>query len=80
MVAESLAIRYTLSIILCLPTLWGLCPMCLWAQADYQKTVQPIVAKNCVSCHLPKIEVPGTHFKFTDHRIRIVRDGEPFPN
>ena len=40
----------------------------------------PVAQKNCVSCHMPKIEVPGTHFKFTDHRIRIVRDGEPFPN
>jgi hypothetical protein len=29
---------------------------------------------------MPKVEVPGTHFKFTDHRIRIARAGEPFPN
>ncbi|MDT5120996.1 MAG: hypothetical protein QOC96_478 [Acidobacteriota bacterium] len=40
----------------------------------------PVAQKNCVTCHMPKIEVPGTHFKFTDHRIRIVREGEPFPN
>ncbi len=36
--------------------------------------------KNCSGCHMPKIEVPGAHFKFTDHRIRIVREGEPHPN
>jgi Zn finger protein HypA/HybF involved in hydrogenase expression len=35
---------------------------------------------NCVSCHMPKIEMPGSHFKFTDHQIRIVRANEPYPN
>lgn len=35
--------------------------------------------KNCASCHMPKIDLPGAHFKFTDHRIRIVKPGEPFP-
>ncbi len=40
----------------------------------------PVAQRLCVSCHMPKIEVPGTHFQFTDHRIRIVREGEPFPN
>ena len=34
---------------------------------------------NCVSCHMPKYEVPQTHAKFTDHDIRIVRAGEAFP-
>ncbi len=34
---------------------------------------------NCAGCHMPKIELPGAHFKFTDHRIRIVREGAPFP-
>jgi hypothetical protein len=36
--------------------------------------------KECVSCHMPKIEVPNFHHEFTDHRIRIVRKGEPFPS
>jgi len=35
--------------------------------------------KNCASCHMPKIELPGAHHKFTDHRIRIVKAGEAFP-
>ncbi len=34
---------------------------------------------NCASCHMPKVELPGAHFKFTDHRIRIVRPGAPYP-
>jgi hypothetical protein len=40
----------------------------------------PVSQRACVSCHMPKVEVPGTHFKFTDHRIRIAREGESFPN
>ena len=34
---------------------------------------------NCVTCHMPKTELPGGHYKFSDHRIRIVRPNEPFP-
>jgi hypothetical protein len=39
----------------------------------------PVETKNCASCHMPKIELPGTHTTFTDHRIRVVRAGEPYP-
>lgn len=35
--------------------------------------------RDCVSCHMPKVELTGAHFKFTDHRIRIARAGEPYP-
>jgi hypothetical protein len=39
------------------------------------------VAKaNCATCHMPKIELPGAHARFTDHQIRIVRAGEAYPN
>jgi hypothetical protein len=34
--------------------------------------------KNCASCHMPKMELPGAHFKFTDHYIRVVRPNEPY--
>jgi hypothetical protein len=34
----------------------------------------------CVTCHMPKIELPGAHSKFTDHRIRIARAGEAYPD
>jgi hypothetical protein len=28
---------------------------------------------------MPKIELPGAHYKFTDHRIRIVKPNERYP-
>lgn len=39
----------------------------------------PVSRKNCIACHMPKYELPGAHYKFTDHYIRIVRAGEPYP-
>jgi len=39
------------------------------------------VAKtNCVGCHMPKVDLPGAHARFTDHQIRIARAGDPYPN
>jgi hypothetical protein len=32
----------------------------------------------CVRCHMPKVDFPGGHFQFTDHRIRVVR-GSGYP-
>jgi hypothetical protein len=40
----------------------------------------PVSPKDCVSCHMPKTDLPGSHFQFTDHRIRIAKPGEPFPH
>lgn len=40
----------------------------------------PVSQKNCVTCHMPKYALPGAHFKFTDHDIRIARAGAPYPN
>jgi hypothetical protein len=34
---------------------------------------------DCASCHMPKLELPGAHHKFADHRIRIVRPNEKYP-
>ena len=34
----------------------------------------------CVTCHMPKYEIPGSHHQFSDHQIRIVRNHEPYPN
>jgi len=39
----------------------------------------PTGKAQCVTCHMPKIEPPGVHFKFTDHHIRVVKPGEPYP-
>ena len=48
---------------------------------DAARTAPPCPAgtQNCASCHMPKVDLPGAHFKFTDHRIRVVKPGEPFP-
>lgn len=35
---------------------------------------------NCVSCHMPKVEIPGAHHLFTDHDIRIARAHAPYPD
>lgn len=40
----------------------------------------PVADSKCVSCHMPKVELPGSHSVFTDHQIRIVRAGDPYPN
>ncbi len=40
----------------------------------------PRAAAGCGSCHMPKYEVPGTHARFSDHQIRIVRAGERIPD
>jgi hypothetical protein len=40
----------------------------------------PVAKANCVSCHMPKVELPNGLITFTDHQIRIVRPGEPYPN
>lgn len=39
----------------------------------------PVAKSNCTSCHMQKVEVAGNHAKFTDHYIRVVRPGEPYP-
>jgi len=40
----------------------------------------PTAQSDCVSCHMPKVKLPNGHLTFTDHQIRIVKPGEPFPN
>jgi Cytochrome c554 and c-prime len=40
----------------------------------------PTAKADCVSCHMPKVKLPNEHMTFTDHQIRIVKAGEPFPN
>lgn len=40
----------------------------------------PVAAANCVSCHMPKVNLPGGHLRFTDHEIRIVHPGDAYPN
>lgn len=39
-----------------------------------------VASSNCVTCHMPRLDLPGAHQKFTDHRIRIVRANEAYPD
>jgi hypothetical protein len=39
----------------------------------------PVGTKQCAACHMPKVELPEMHYKFTDHWIRVVKAGEPVP-
>lgn len=61
------------------------CLACHSGQHTNPKNAQPIktcrVAKSdCITCHMPKFDLPGAHARFTDHQIRIVRKGEAYPN
>jgi hypothetical protein len=40
----------------------------------------PTAKSDCVSCHMPKVNLPNGHLTFTDHQIRIVKPGDLFPN
>lgn len=40
----------------------------------------PQARSGCVSCHMPKVELPGTHFRFADHQIRRAKPGDAYPN
>jgi len=39
----------------------------------------PVSSKQCVTCHMPKVELAGMHAHFTDHWIRIARPNDPVP-
>lgn len=52
-------------------------------KADAQHPFAPACSagktSSCVTCHMPRYSLPGAHFKFTDHWIRVVRANEPYP-
>ena len=39
-----------------------------------------VATKNCSSCHMPQIELPGAHHRFTDHDIRVVKANGTYPD
>jgi len=55
------------------------CQACHDGQSAATKKTCPVADKNCVSCHMPKVQAPGAPTIFTDHHIRVVRAGEPYP-
>lgn len=48
--------------------------------AEARAKACPKGTRLCVECHMPKYELPGAHFRFTDHWIRVVRAGAPYPD
>jgi hypothetical protein len=48
-------------------------------QAQSMGAVCPKATHECVSCHMPKVNLPSVHGAFTDHFIRVARVGEPMP-
>ena len=40
----------------------------------------PVSTSKCVTCHMPKVQMLGGHLTFTDHEIRVVKPGDPYPN
>jgi len=40
----------------------------------------PVATKNCTTCHMPKVELKDMHAHFSDHRIRVARRGEAYPD
>lgn len=54
---------------------------CLACHSGAQaRAVCPVAKSDCVTCHMPKTPLPGAHDEFTDHRIRVVRNGDPYPD
>ncbi len=48
------------------------------AISDHPGKACRVSTKDCVTCHMPKYELPEMHANFTDHRIRIAGKGAPF--
>jgi hypothetical protein len=40
----------------------------------------PRASKNCASCHMPKLSLPGSHYKFADHFIRVYNPTDSYPD
>jgi hypothetical protein len=48
--------------------------------ASHEGPACPAATSRCTTCHMVKVYVPEMHSNFTDHRIRIAKTGEPFPD
>jgi hypothetical protein len=55
------------------------CQQCHSA-ASARAKICPVSKMDCIACHMPKVDVPGLHYEFTDHRIRIARAGDKYPD
>ncbi len=54
---------------------------CQACHADTSRKLKACqVAKSgCVTCHMPKYELPGANHLFTDHWIRVAKKNAPYP-
>lgn len=50
------------------------------ASNDHPGKRCPVGKKDCVTCHMPRVDLPNMHAPFTDHRIRVVKRGAPYPD
>jgi len=39
----------------------------------------PVARKDCVTCHMQRVQVVDIPVKFTDHQIRVIRANDPIP-
>jgi cytochrome c554/c'-like protein len=59
------------------------CAACHATTARHTKAaarVCRVSARLCVTCHMPRLDLPGAHRQFTDHWIRIARANQPYPD
>ena len=47
---------------------------------DHPGAACPVASKDCITCHMPKIDIPDMHAAFADHWIRVVHPGTPIPD
>jgi hypothetical protein len=50
------------------------------AASDHPGPACKVSTKDCASCHMPKYDDSAMHYRFTDHYIRVVRPGAPYPD
>lgn len=46
---------------------------------DHPGAACPVATKACITCHMPRIDIPDMHTAFADHLIRVVRPGGAIP-
>ncbi len=39
-----------------------------------------VAKKDCTTCHMPQLDLPGSHRTFADHWIRVVKKDAPYPD
>jgi hypothetical protein len=53
-------------------------PVRVETKKDHPGAACPVAQKYCVTCHMPKIDIPEMHTTFTDHKIAVHRAGASY--